>query len=239
MAFQRLGRKLEDAIAAYIDALKGPFLSGVDIVTPKQTDPVDAPWISIFSGSETPYSDSDRRGSMRGEKRVVLRISIAEHMKDSLLDQYCGEFENLISNARRIGKVNAGTTASTSFVINYAVPNVSPSYLTAGDILSIAGVNRTVASASAGSGTLYNVTLTEAATLTANTPVFLSSVANRGEEYGDIIAEIGSPNGTYKPATGLYVSRIALVTTAPNIDGDLRMQEYEFEVDALNCDDLT
>lgn len=239
MAFQRIGRKLEDAIAAYIDALKGPFLSGVDIITPKQADCVNAPWISVFSGSETPYSDSDRRGELRGPKRVIVRVSIAEHMKDSSLDQYCGEFENLISNARRIGKVNANTTASTSFVINYATPGTSPTYLAADAVLSIAGVNRTIASASTGSGTLYNVTLTEAVTLTANTPVFLSSVENRGEEYGDLIAEIGQPSGTHKPATGLTVFRVSCQTSAPNIDGDLRLQEYEFEIDALNCDDLT
>lgn len=238
MAYQRIGRKLEDAIAAYISALKGPFLSGVDIVTPKRTECVNAPYISVFSGSETPYSDSDRRGSLRNEKRVIVRISIAEHMKDALIDQYCGEFESMISRSRRIGKVNANTAASTSFVINYATPGISPS-LAANDVLNIAGVNRTVASASAGSGTLYNVTLTESVTLTANTPVFIETAGKQGEEYGDLIAEIGRPNGTYKPENGLTVYRVSCQTSSPNIDGDLRLQEYEFEIDALNCDDLT
>ena len=239
MAYQLIGYKLEQAISSYISGLKGSLLSGVQIGHSLTTDVINPPFLRVFAGSVSPWSDSDRRGELRGPKRVVLQVMIGEHMDGTSIQQYCGEFENIISEARRIGKVNASTTASASFVLNYAVPGTTPSFLAANDVIRINGTNRTISSVSAGSGTLYNITLTESVTLTANTPVFMQSVTKRGDEYTDLIAECTESTGAYKPDTGLEIIGMRFVTCSPSTADDMRLMQYEFEIDALNCDDLT
>ena len=239
MAYQLIGYKLEQAISSYISGLKGSLLSGVQIGHSLTTDVINPPFLRVFAGSVSPWSDSDRRGELRGPKRVVLQVMIGEHMDGTSIQQYCGEFENIISEARRIGKVNASTTASASFVLNYAVPGTTPSFLAANDVIRINGTNRTISTAAAGSGTLYNITLTESVTLTANTAVFMQTVTKRGEEFVTRKITKGVARGAYKPDTGLEIIGMRFVTCSPSTADDMRLMQYEFEIDALNCDDLT
>jgi len=75
-------------------------------------------------------------------------------MTGQTIDQYAAEFENIISRPRRIGKVNAHTSNSASFVLDWEVPGTAPTFLAANDIIQLNGTNRTISSVSAGSGYL-------------------------------------------------------------------------------------
>lgn len=239
MAYQTLGNKLEIAFRDYLEGVSAPLLDGVDICTSIQTDDVNVPYLAVFAGSMMPYSDTDRRGSIRQEQRVIMRVRIAEEMTGESIDQYAAEFENIISRSRRIGKVDAHVANNASFVLDWQNPGTAPTTLAAGDIVQVNGTNRTISSVSAGSGYHYNITLTESVTLAASRPVYLETVTKRAEEYTDLIAEISGTGGLYKPAAGLYVSAVRFITSSQNVEENLRIRDYEFEVDALNCNDLT
>jgi len=239
MAYQTLGSKLEIAFRDYLEGVRAPLLDGVDIVTSVQTEVVNVPYLAIFTGSISPFSDPDRRGLIRGPQRCVVRFRLAEEMTGETIDQYAAEFENIISRPRRIGKVNAHTSNSASFVLDWEVPGTAPSFLAANDIIQLNETNRTISSVSAGSGYHYNITLTESVTLVANRPVYIENVLKQAAEYTDVIAEIGQTGGSYKPATGLTIFGMRFIAASPNVEENLRIRDYEFEVDALNCNDLT
>jgi len=234
MAFQRLGRRLEDGIAAYNTATKANMLSGVDIITPKRAGAANAPWLAIYSGSSVPWSDGDRRGEIRGPMRTTLRVTIAEHMKGTAIDQYCGEFVDIISQSLRIGTIVNNTTASAVFRLTYLLlddPAPQP-----GDLLRINGNEYTIASVAIvplPAISQYDITLTTTATFTAGTPVFMETADRRQTaDFADLIDYLNDL-GT------ISVWRIAFVSESANVSGDLRTQDFEFEIDGVNSPNLT
>ena len=230
MAFQRLGRRLEDGVAAYITANKASMLSGVDIITPKQADSADAPWLAVYSGVSVPWSDNDRRGEIRGPMRTTLRISIAEHMNGTAIDQYCGEFLDIIARAPRVGFCKATTAASNTFIIDWQSVGSAPTQIVNGTKLRIAGEQYTVSTNTNTAATENTIVLTTTASVTINTPIFIESPVDF-PEFGDL--------KNYLNALGtISVWRIAFVSESANVQGDLRLQDYEFEIDGVNSPNL-
>jgi hypothetical protein len=233
MAFNRLGRRLEDGIAAFITARKRTMLSGVSIVTQAQAGAVNEPYLAIYSAMSQPWSDPDRRGSMYGPRRSTVRMILAEHMNGTSRDQFAGELTDIISRAQMIGTVVSPTTASAVFRLTYLLrddPAPAP-----GDLLRIAGGEYEIASVAAVPLPVlsqYEITLTTTASFASGTPVFFETPEKKGDEFGDVIEWLNS-DGFIK------VWRFAFVSEVANVAGDLRLLEFEFEVDALNSPDLT
>jgi hypothetical protein len=230
MAFQRLGRRLEDGVAAYLEAYKTTMLDGVDIITPKQADKADAPWLAIYSGVSVPYSDSDRRGEIRGPMRTTLRVTIAEHMNGTLIDHYCGEFVDIITRTLRIGQVVAHTSHTNKFKLTYS--GLATPTIVAGDLLRIEGKEFEVVSLTTPAPSQYEITITSNATLHVGDKVWMETYSKQATpEYTELI--------NYLNALGtISVHRIAFVSESANVQGDLRMHDYEFEIDAVNSPGL-
>jgi len=230
MAFQRLGRRLEDGIAAYITANKASMLSGVDIATPKREGRVNAPWLGVYSGASVPWSDEDRRGEIRGPMRTTLRVSIAEHMKGTAIDQYCGEFVDIIARAPRVGFCKTTTASSNTFIVDWQNVGSEPTQIVAGTKLRIAGNEYTVSTNTNTAATENTIVLTTTASITANTAIFIESPVDV-PEFGDLrdyLNDLGT----------ISVLRIAFLSETPNVQGDLRGQDFEFEIDAVNSPGL-
>lgn len=227
MALTRLGRKLEDGIAAYISAHKYSQLSGLTISTPKQAGALDCPYLIAYSNGSTPYSDEDRRGSLRGPMRTNFRIMIAEHMTGTAIDQWAGELVDILTQPLRIGNVVANTTNSTSMALSYVgVEDPSPQ---TGDILRIAGNDYTIATASLTPLPVfgqYDITLTAPATLTAGAIVF--------RQTPDTTADFDDLKHYLNQLGTIGVFRIAGISETIGAANDLRTFEIELEIDAVN-----
>jgi hypothetical protein len=171
-----------------------------------------------------------------------MRITIGEHMTGSSMDQFCGEFEELISRPTRLGVIQGAVANDSTFILDYgAIGSVfdAGNPPEAGDILQFNSTEYEVVASVDGGGVEWIITVDTPFTASANAPVFMDTVTKRPDEYGDIIRQMTLTGAPYKPATGLTILGLRFITAAPSAAEDMRLHEYEFEIDALNCDDLT
>ena len=236
MSRARLGRKLEDAIAAYVTAQKGTYLSGCTVYPANSASVVDVPYIVVWTAVTQPQGGPEESG-MHGPQRAVVKLRITEHKTGTLIGQWADELAEILSRRLRFGYIYANTTASASCAI--VTGSDTGKVPAAGDEIVIGETNYTITAASLVGGSSparYSVTLNTAATLTAGTAARHDNPANRPEEFTQLIAAM-NVGGNQHPETGLHVTRIAFVDESSGVDEDCRTWEYSFEIDAQPFDE--
>ena len=236
MSRARLGRKLEDAIAAYVTAQKSTYLSGCTVYPANSASVVDVPYIVVWTAVAQPQGGPEESG-MHGPQRAVVKLRITEHKTGTLIGQWADELAEILSRRLRFGYIYANTTASANCaIVTGADTGKVPA---ADDEIVIGETNYTITAASIVAmsvPTRYNVTLDTTATLTAGASCRHDNPDNRPEEMTQLIAAMNA-GGDQHPATGLHVTRIAFVDESSGVDEDCRTFEITLEVDAQPFDE--
>ena len=236
MSRARLGRKLEDAIAAYVTAQKGTYLDDCPVYAANSTSTVHVPFLVVWTAVCTPQGGPEESG-MHGPQRAVIKLRITEHKSGTLIGQWADELAEILSRRLRFGYIYANTTASASCaIVTGADTGKVPE---AGDEIVIGETNYTITASSIVAmsvPTRYNVTLDTTATLTAGTAARHDNPDNRPEEMTQLIAAMNT-GGDHHPVTGLHVTRIAFVDESTGNEEDCRTFEITLEVDAQPFDE--
>ena len=236
MSRARLGRKLEDAIAAYVVAQKGTYLSGVDVFAANSASIVGVPYVVVWTAVAMPQGGPEESG-MHGPQRAVVKLQIQEHKSGTLIGKWADELAEILSRRLRFGYIYANTAASADCAIVTGldigkVPAVD-------DQIVIGETNYTIAASAVVAmsvPTRYNVTLDAVATLTAGTSCRHDNPDNRPEEMTQLIQAMND-GGEQHPDTGLHVTRIAWVDESSGNDDDCRTFEISLEVDGAPYDE--
>ena len=235
MSRARFGRKLEDAIAAFVTAQKGTYLSGVGIFAANTASTLHVPFCVVWGAINTPQGGPEEIG-MYGPQRAVVKLRINEHKTGTLIGQWADELAEILTRRLRCGTVSANTTASANFLLIldiYGDTNVP----VAGSRLVIGEANHVVSSVQEiNPGVSYTVTLTATATLTAGASVRNDSSDARQDEFTQLSNAVNI-GGAHHPATGLHVTRIAWVDESSDVDDDCRTYEITLQIDGQGSDE--
>lgn len=233
MSRARFGRKLEDAIAAYVVAQQGTYLDGVNISAANSMTTLHTPYCVVWSAVVTPHGGPEENG-MHGPQRAIVKLRIAEYKSGENIGQWADELAEILSRRLRFGYVHS--LDLDDGIIETA--NDSGPLPQVGDELVIGEQNYSLLSFNAVDGfpSRYSITIEPPDELTVGASARRDSPNSRPDEMTQLQAAM-NVGGDQHPATGLHVQRIAFVDEFSDVDEDCRTWEVTLQIDGQACDE--